>query len=166
MATTWQILPDPLSADVYTSGPYADSLQSSVGQPTGLFGHGLLRPFRRGKNDDFQTGDGVALIRAAVGLVLGTVCDSSASDGELPWRTEFGSILQNLRQQNLDAAIEALARHYVVEALSRWIPAIKVTKMQLAERDNTLFIHVTYEVVDPVGRQVIVTGLTTSLAVS
>lgn len=165
---SWQILPDPLTQDVYKpSGAYTESPEQQSAIRIALFGRGVLRPFRRSKNaDDFEAGEGGVLLRAAVGLVLGTICQSESTQGELPWRTEFGSLLQLLRHRNLNSALEALARSYVGDALHRWIPAIQVTKFRfLRAGQNTLFMELTYAVVDPVGRQVLVPGLQTSVAI-
>ena len=50
---------------------------------------------------------------------------------ELPWRTEFGSLLHLLRHQRSAAVLEELARVYVVDALKRWEPRVVVTAVPL-----------------------------------
>ena len=111
---------------------------------------GLLRPFRRDRKADFAAGSGEALIRAAVGQILGTMAASEFTPGELPWRTEFGSGLHLLRHQRNDALLQEFARIHVVDALKRWEPRIRVTSVQITrERDrgeNVLAIRLRYDV--------------------
>lgn len=112
---------------------------------------GLLRPFRRDRKADFAAGSGEALIRRAVGQILGTMAASELTPGELPWRTEFGSGLHLLRHQRSDALLQELARIHVVDALKRWEPRIRVTSVQITrERDrgeNVLAIRLRYAIV-------------------
>ena len=111
---------------------------------------GVLRPFRRDRKADFAVGSGEALIRSAVGQVLGTMAASEFTPGELPWRTEFGSGLHLLRHHKNDALLQELARIHVVDALKRWEPRIRVTSVQITrERDrgeNVMAIRVRYDV--------------------
>ena len=92
-----------------------------------FLGFGLLRPFRRDQKTDFAAGGGEAVVRSAVGQILGTIGSSDFTQGELPWRTEFGSLLHLLRHQKNDRILEELARVYVVDALKRWEPRVVVT---------------------------------------
>jgi hypothetical protein len=112
---------------------------------------GLLRPFRRDRKADFAAGSGEALIRSAVGQILGTMAASEFTPGELPWRTEFGSGLHLLRHQKNDSILQELARIHVVDALKRWEPRIRVTSVQITrERDrgeNVLSIRLRYAIV-------------------
>jgi uncharacterized protein len=75
---------------------------------------------------------GGALIRSAVGEILGTVGSSDFTQGKLPWRTEFGSLLHLLRHQKNDRVLQELARVYVVDVLKRWEPRVVVTSVQIA----------------------------------
>lgn len=113
---------------------------------------GLLRPFRRDRKADFAAGSGEALIRAAVGQILGTMAASEFTPGELPWRTEFGSGLHVLRHRKNDALLQELARIHVVDALMRWEPRVRVTSVQIMrERDrgeNVLAIRLRYRIVE------------------
>jgi len=113
-----------------------------------LFGFGLLRPFRRDRKTDFAAAGGEAVVRSAVGQILGTMAASEATPGEVPWRTELGSLLHLLRHQQNDAALEELARVHVVDALRRWEPRVQVTSVQVTrERDrgeNVLAIRLRY----------------------
>lgn len=119
--------------------------------PPAFLGYGALRPFRRDQKADFAAAGGEALIRSAVGQILGTVGSSDFTQGELPWRTEFGTLLHLLRHQKNDRVLQELARVYVVDALKRWEPRVVVTSVQLVreqeEGENVLAIRVRYNVV-------------------
>lgn len=112
---------------------------------------GLLRPLRRDRKADFAAGSGEALIRSAVGQILGTMAASEFTPGELPWRTEFGSGLHLLRHRKNDVLLQELARIHVVDALKRWEPRIRITSVQITrERDrgeNVLAIRLRYAIV-------------------
>lgn len=101
-----------------------------------FLGSGLLRPFRRDQRADFAEAGGGALIRSAVGQILGTVGSSDFTQGELPSRTEFGSLLHLLSHQKNDRVLQELARVYVVDALKRWEPRVVVTSVQIAREQQ------------------------------
>ncbi len=115
-----------------------------------LIGYGLLRPFQRGARD-FVTGGGADAVKSAVGQILGTLGASATTQGEIPWRTELGSLLHLLRHQNNDAALQELARVYVTDALQRWEPRVRVTGVkvtrELQEGKDVLAIRVGYNIV-------------------
>jgi phage baseplate assembly protein W len=161
---TWQILPDPFTGDIITDSEDVPETGRVVGPS--LFGRGLLRPLRRDGKGDFESGDGARLVRAAVGLVLGTVCSSDTTLGELPWRTEFGSLLMLVRLRNMGPALGDIARHYIVDALARWIPSVRIRAVEVqagTRRRDELRLKVVYDVVDPSGARVLVPGLETSI---
>jgi phage baseplate assembly protein W len=117
-----------------------------------FLGFGLLRPFRRDRKADFAAAGGEALVRSAVGQILGTMASSDFTQGELAWRTEFGSLLHLLRHQKNDAVLQELARVHVADALKRWEPRVQLTSVQVTrERDrgeNVLAIRLRYNVID------------------
>lgn len=112
---------------------------------------GLIRPFQRDGRADFAAATGEQLIRSAIGQILGTIGASDATPGELPWRTEFGSLLYRLRHQKNDAVLQELARVYVVDAVKRWEPHIVITAVQIQREpldgENVLAIRLQYDVV-------------------
>jgi len=130
-----------------------------------FLGFGLLRPFRRDRKADFAAAGGEALVRSAVGQILGTMASSDFTQGELPWRTEFGSLLHLLRHQKNDAVLQKLARVHVADALRRWEPRVQLTSVQVTrERDrgeNVLAIRLRYDVISASvpGNNVIVAGV-------
>ena len=112
---------------------------------------GLHRLFQRDGRSDFAAASGEQLIRGAVAQVLGTLGASDTTPGELPWRTEFGSLLNRLRHQKNDAVLQELARVYVVEALKRWEPRVVVTAVEIRRErqdgENVLAIRISYAIV-------------------
>lgn len=126
---------------------------------------GLLRPFRRDQKADFAAGGAEQLIRSAVGQILGTIGASDTTPGELPWRTEFGSLLYRLRHQKNDRLLQELARVYVVDALKRWEPRVTVTDVGITREqhdgENVLAIRLRYEVIsiNTPGNNVILPGV-------
>ena len=130
-----------------------------------FLGLGLLRPFRRDQKADFAAGGGEQLIRTAVGQILGTVGSSDFIQGELPWRTSFGSLLHLLRHQKNDHVLRELARVYIVDALKRWEPRVVVTAVQVAREqkdgENVLALRATYNVIstNTPGNNVLLSGV-------
>jgi phage baseplate assembly protein W len=132
-----------------------------------FIGRGLSIPFRRDKQKDFAAASGETLVRSAVAQVLGTVGASDFTQGELPWRTEFGSLLHLLRHQKNDVALREMAKVYVQDALRRWEPRIMVTRLD-AERldDSSLALRLRYNVIqrNVPGNQVLLEGIEQTIA--
>jgi hypothetical protein len=130
-----------------------------------FLGFGILRPLRRDKKNDWAAAGGEALVRSAVGQILGTMAASDFTQGELPWRTEFGSLLHLLRHQKNDAVLQELARVHVADALKRWEPRVQLTSVQVTrERDrgeNVLALRIRYNIISAnvPGNNVIVAGV-------
>lgn len=159
-------MPDGLTPDLqtYGIGEFISAPDTGRSPKTGFSGRGILRPFRRGQNGDFEVGEGERLVRAAVGLVLGTVCASRETLGELPWRTEFGSLLALIRLQNNSTALQQLAREYIVDALRKWVPAARITDVFMSTpQPDQLVLAIRYDVVDPASSRVIVPGIQTAV---
>jgi len=89
-----------------------------------FLGRGIDTPFRRGVND-FASSEDVEHVKSIVGNVLGTRSQSDYTKGELPWRTDFGSLVHHLRHKNNNTLIVELARIHVVDALARWVPQVR-----------------------------------------
>lgn len=120
----WPLIPEPLDAYPTTERP-------GVLKEPAFLGHGLLSPFQRDAKNDFAHGGGVRLVQSAVEQVLGTVCSSETTQGELPWRPEFGSLIHRLRHSNNDDILADLARVHSVDALARWEPRVRVRKVTI-----------------------------------
>lgn len=85
--------------------------------------------------------------------------------GELPRRTEFGSLLYRLRHQKNDTVLQELGRLYVVEALKKWEPRVAITAVQIGREqhngENVLAIRIRYDVIstNPLGNNVILSSI-------
>lgn len=114
------------------------------------FGAGIVTPFQRDGKGDFANADDITLVRSNVRQVLYTIASSSVTNGEIPWRPEFGSILQVLRFRNLDETLEELARTYVVDSLKTWAPRIRITGtvVEADVDETTLDITVRYNILN------------------
>jgi hypothetical protein len=95
----------------------------------------LLIPFRRDRKRDFASGTGSELLASKVRQALMTEGATASSEGELPWRTNFGAGLALLRHQRNDAVLAELARIYVRDTLKRWAPGAHLARLAV-ERDG------------------------------
>lgn len=138
MPSQWSYVIEPGDTPPLTPGDAGT--KPPPGRTTLAFlGSCLARPFRRDGRGDFANLSGVALVKAAVGQVLGTDAssDNGKHSGELPWRPRFGSLLRLLVHRNLDDPMTvALARYYVAESLNRWEPRVRVRKVWLTPPDD------------------------------
>ncbi len=116
-----------------------------------FLGFTILSPFRRDRTTDFAAAGGEQLVRSAVQQILATIGASDFTQGEIPWRTEFGSLLYLLKNQKNDIALQELAKVYVRDALSRWEPRVVVTDLKIDRLDdsngNKLAIKLRYNVI-------------------
>ncbi len=117
-------------------------------------GRGIVRPFRRDQKNDFVNATEEALVKSAVGQVLGTRGSNERIVGELPWNTEFGSLIEILRHMNNDDALQELGRLFVVEALQRWEPRVLITRVDIFRKEavagggeNVLEIALVYDII-------------------
>lgn len=114
---------------------------------------GLLRPFRRDGVNDFAAAGGKALIESELGQILGTECDSEQGQGELPWRTEFGSLIFKLRHRNgTDVVTQELARAWAKDAIAKWHPTVRPLDVGITTakddqgNESRLVLAIRYEV--------------------
>ena len=158
----------PLIPDVIPPAPVPPTLPAPIPAPRfefSPFGVGLIRPFQRDQKNDFAWAKDATLVIAAVGQILGTLCSSEFSEGELPWRPEFGSLLHLLRHRPNSPAINELAHTYVIDALQRWERRIVVTKTEVGKSldeqggFNSLVIKVRFNFIDFTTGSVIFTDL-------
>lgn len=133
------------------------------------FGNGIIRPFQRDKKGDFANSDAIKLLQSNMGQILGTRASSNSSQGELAWRPEFGSLLHQLKHRPNTAATDELARTYVIEAIQRWEPRVRITNVVVSrsfKNDgglNTLTIKTTYNFIETATGQVIQEGLESTI---
>jgi phage baseplate assembly protein W len=105
---------------------------------------GLFTPFRRDRKRDFASGSGAELLASKVMQALMTCGATPRSSGELPWRTGFGAGLDLLRHQRNDAALAALARVHVRDALKRWVPEAELVEVSVSREDASLQLRVRF----------------------
>jgi len=176
---SWPLLADPPTPPLPLSPPPDPGTDATSGGALGsglnnYIGTGVIRPFQRDQKQDYANAAGIPILNTSVGQILGTMSDSPIASGELPWRPEFGSTLYLLRNRLNNVALADIARKYVVEALARWEPRIRVraVKIQRLEAQagsgrNVLFIRITYDILseNSASNEVVVSGLETAVAV-
>jgi len=87
---------------------------------------GILLPFRLGPGGNPVTGTGKDLRASKVQLTFGTTATGPKFAGELPYDTEFGSRMEELRQRNVDTVFRPLAAVYGLDALGYAMPYERV----------------------------------------
>lgn len=97
--------------------------------------------FRRAVHDVAAVEDD-ALVRAQVEQVLATECNPDGTGGELPWRTSFGSPLHLLRHRNASDVTRELARVWIRDAITKWVPRAKVTAIEIDVSSELFTIRV------------------------
>jgi phage baseplate assembly protein W len=168
--TSWPLI-EPASPG---PSPVSPSLPSAIPQRRFQFqpfGYGLIRPFQRDQKGDFATAGDAKLVSAAIGQILGTFASSDFSQGEMPWRPEFGSLLYLLKHRPNTPALDQLAHQYVVQAIQQWERRVVVTDVFIGrdfEEDgglNSLIIKVRFNFIDTSSGAVIYQDLETSIII-
>lgn len=112
---------------------------------------GILTPFRRDQKNDFANGGGKALLRSHLQQILGVRAGNEVMQGEYPWRSDFGSLLELIRHRPNDVTTRELARSYVITAVSRWTKALRITGVDLItlpDQPNIMVLRVWYEITE------------------
>jgi hypothetical protein len=104
----------------------------------------LLVPFRRDRKSDFASGSGADLLRSKVLQAIMTRGTTPRSSGELPWRTAFGAGLDLLRHQRNDHVLAELARIYIRDTLSKWVPEVELIGVTPVRNDAIINIQVRF----------------------
>jgi len=117
-------------------------------------GYGLIRPFQRDQKNDFANAGAEALVRSAVGQILGMRGSNARIVGELRWDTDRGSLVEVLRHMNNDDGLQELGRLYVAEALQRWEPRVLLSRVDVTRKEavagggeNVLVIELVYDII-------------------
>jgi phage baseplate assembly protein W len=168
---TWPLIPDPTTPTSTVVSPPQSALEQaaaavSLGQPS-FVGRGIRRPFMRDQKNDLATAEGIDLIKANIGQVLGTKGPTTRAVGELPWRTEFGSRLHLLRHSNNTDASNAFASVAVQDAVQTWEPRARITstKIEKSPSPRQVLVRATFDVVE-LGGRVVASGLETAALVT
>lgn len=101
---------------------------------------GILRPFQRDNINDYATGTGQVLLESTLGQLLGTRCAGNGSQGELPWRPEWGCRLYLLRHGTNDAVAAELARQYILEAVAKWLPRVRIGAVRVERPEPAVLL--------------------------
>lgn len=127
-----------------------------------LLGYGILHPFRRDKKGDVANSGGYPLLRSEVGLVLGTRKSTARTRGEMPWRPEFGSILDTLRHMKMDQFMDSMAHQDVIGSVRRWLPNIEIisaetesVRLRADSRESAFEVRVRFRVITETGRDIV-----------
>lgn len=95
---------------------------------------GLLFPLQRDGRGDFLTSKNLnELIVAAIKQVLGVRGAGPVTQGELPWRTQFGSQTYRLRHSNNDEALVDIVKYFVLDALAKFETRILLLDTQITQ---------------------------------
>jgi phage baseplate assembly protein W len=146
MPASWTLQPEQAAQQNAADG-------SLVARGAPLFlTRGIITPFRRDEKSDFANDDDVDVVRSNVEQVLGTMARSETGvGGELPWRTEFGSLMHLARHRNNNVVLQEILRSYVTSALARWETRARVTDVQVSSSGRALRAQVLFNVVDRSG---------------
>lgn len=132
---------------------------------------GLLTPFRRDLKKDFAHSAGrVDLLESRILNVLQTEAQSDVTNGELPWNPGFGSLLHITRHRQNNTALQQLIQAYVIEALRRHLPEIRIDSVGFRREKtitagDSLRASIAWTLVDPVSGNVLQSNLTTQLVI-
>lgn len=153
VTTTWTLLPESVATPAEPDAIPTTLPRASLEERASL-GFGLLRPWRRDQQRDFDHDGGARLVAACVGQVIGTAAAGGRSYGELPWRPEFGSRLHLLRFRGNTPVMREMARSWISAALARWEPRAKLRDVEVIEgyggevAERTLALRIRFDVRD------------------
>lgn len=133
-------------------------------------GAGLVVPFRRDGKDDFVNSVGIDMIQSSLTIILGTLCAGPTNDGEVPYNQQLGTLMSLLRHRNVqDSTTKVLATHYVLDAITRNEPRIKVKSMEFEPKPDTkrIILRLKYDVVkrDTTGINVIASNISQEIEI-
>jgi phage baseplate assembly protein W len=170
VSVTYQLTSPPAAAPL-PPNPIALVSTSILGSTVPAFlGAGLVRPFTRDQKNDFANANGLPVIQACVGQILGTKAsdDAGINNGEVPWRPTFGSRLY-LLQHRKGPHLAQMARVYVVDALAKWEPRVTNVRVSSAffPSQYLLQLDLLYDVIarNVPGNQVLFPGVQQQVAV-
>jgi phage baseplate assembly protein W len=101
--------------------------------------YGLLFPLQRDGRGDFNKGELEQLVKAAIEQIIGVRGAGPTAQGELPWRTAFGSQVYRLRHSNNDDALEDIVRFFVLDAIKIYEPRVSLTAVSVQPEAVTGF---------------------------
>ena len=102
----------------------------------------IAHPFQRDGQRDFAAAAGRRLLLDKVKQVLLTWGPNHLAPGEMPWRTDFGSALHLLPHTLWDDTTAEIARTYVLQALSLWVPEVQIQDVRSRSVDGRVTLEV------------------------
>lgn len=112
------------------------------------FGRGILCPFQRDGKGDFANGDGLPILRSDIGELLGILGPARAEPGEVPWRTDLGSRVVQLKHRGIHKEMtRATAELEVSGTLRKWEPRVVVGPTEITSGelgDTALSVRATF----------------------
>jgi len=114
------------------------------------YGQGIMCPFRRDGKGDFANASGPDLLRSDIGELLGIIGPSATQPGELPWDTQRGTRLIELKHRGLHRElVRSKAQDMAAGTIRRYESRARVGQTTVrTENGNTLVTVVRYT---PVG---------------
>lgn len=102
---------------------------------------GIALPLiNRGGLGVFATQTTTELIKSSIQMILQTRL------GERVMLPEYGSRLAELLYEPNDSVLVSLAKRFIVDALARWEPRIKVLGSIILANENEMQININYEI--------------------
>jgi uncharacterized protein len=105
---------------------------------TDFYGTGIAQPMSLSVTNGILSSTGTDRVEQSIRVILGT------QQGERVMRPDFGCNLKSLVFAPVNEATLNLARHYVLDGLTRWEPRIDVTDVVITPGPGQLIISVNY----------------------
>lgn len=110
----------------------------------------LAHPFRFNGSGDVAVVYDAEAVAVEIRTILGIFAATPNGRGEVEWDPERGSVVDRLRHMADDVATRELAKFYVVDALTKYIPAIVLRSATIDTRQHdsgiALVISLTYDI--------------------
>lgn len=114
-----------------------------------FLGFGLVIPFERGSSD-FKSAGGVELVKSGIRQLLRTRGQGpDGMLGELPWRPDFGTAIEELRHLPNDDYLIEEAYEFITEALERtdFEPRIEILDIEAEVKNQTLSLNIAFTII-------------------
>lgn len=110
----------------------------------------LAHPFRFNGSGDVAVVYDTEAVAVEIRTVLGTFASTPNSRGEIEWDPERGSVIDRLRHMADDVATRELVKFYVLDALSKYVPAVVLRSATIDTRQHdsgvALVISLVYDI--------------------
>lgn len=117
-------------------------------------GSGLVSPLQRDNKNDFAHASGTELIRANVRQILLMQSAEEQAAGDVPWDGTLGSRIHLLTHRNGTPGLDEIARHYVADAIRRFEPRARVSRVTISRHRNRTELAVKFVPTDRTGRPI------------